>query len=134
MQLAQVARQALQHLLRAGGAQVLCRQREVGAKLACQQLATVAGVQAPAATGVEQVVGTRHAQQEVPGKTHALQRYAQTPGQLEGEDGQGQRLASAALQHLVQHGGMWPQRQVFVLHKPQCIQLAQQRLCQFTQR
>lgn len=62
VQLAQVARQALEHLLRAGGGQVLGGQLDVRPVLALQQFTAVVGVQAAPAAGVEQVIGAGHAQ------------------------------------------------------------------------
>ncbi|MNP27972.1 hypothetical protein D3C76_1209130 [compost metagenome] len=121
----------MQHLQRAGAAQVLGCQRQVRAELARQQFAAVAGIQAPAATGIEQVVGTRHAQQEMAREAHTLQRYGQAPGQFQSEDGQGQWLAAAALQYLVHHRRMGAQGVIFILLKAQRIQLAQQWLGQF---
>ena len=104
------------------------------AELASQQLTAVVGVETPAATGVKQVIGTRHAQQEMAREAYALKGYGQTPGQFQGEDGKCQRLATSALQHLVHHRGMRAQRVIFILLEAQGIELAQQWLCQFAQR
>jgi len=68
VQLAQVARQPLQHLPGFGGEQVLGAELQVRAVLALQQFAAIVGVQPASAARVEQVVGPWHPQQEMPGK------------------------------------------------------------------
>ncbi|MNJ75829.1 hypothetical protein D3C77_729900 [compost metagenome] len=71
------------------------------------------------------MIGTRHAQQEMAGEAYAFKGDGQAPGQLQGEDGQGQRLATATLQHLVHHRGMRAQRVVFILLEVQGTELTQ---------
>ncbi|MNY08699.1 hypothetical protein D3C86_1415670 [compost metagenome] len=129
----QVAREPLQHAAPVAGAHVAGTEFGLGALAADQQLAAVAGIQAPSAAGVEQVVGPRHPQQEMPGKIHSLQGNPQSPCQLQGDQGQRQRLSAAALDDLVQQGDLRARRAV-VFAKIQLAQAPQQRLRQFLRR
>ena len=101
VKLAQIARQALQHLHRRGSQQVLGIEFHVGPVLALQQLTTVVGVQAPTAARIEQMIGTGHAQQEVPGEVDPDQGNLQTTRQFQCNQCQRQRLPATGLQDFV---------------------------------
>ena len=88
MQLPQVARQALQHACRVTGVQVAGAQFGGRSHMPLLQLAAFAGVQTAAAAGVEQMVGSRYTQEEMPGEVHPLQRNLQPLRQLQRQQGQ----------------------------------------------
>ncbi|MCY1535368.1 hypothetical protein D9M68_707690 [compost metagenome] len=69
----------------------------------------------------------------MPGKIHPLQGNPQAPRQLQGDQGQRQRLSAAALDDLVQQGDLRARRAV-VFAKIQLAQAPQQRLRQFLRR
>ncbi|MNG22642.1 hypothetical protein D3C84_1071510 [compost metagenome] len=69
-----------------------------------QQFPAIIGVQATATAGVEQVIGTRYAQQEMPGEVDPDHGDFQPPGQLQRNQPQRQRLAAPAFQHFVDQG------------------------------
>ncbi|MNM84502.1 hypothetical protein D3C81_965920 [compost metagenome] len=127
VQLAQVARQALEHFLRAGGAQMAGLQFDLRPGVAQQQVAAVAGVEATAGDRVELVIGAGNAQQEVPGEVHADQGDIQVPRQFQGDQSQRQRLPAAAQQYLWQQGDA-RLRRVVVLGEAQPAHAPQQPL------
>ena len=132
--MAQVARQPLQDGPWLGGQQVVGLQFQLRPILARQQLPAVVGVQAPAAARVQQVIGSRYPQQEVPREVHADHGDIQAPCHLQCDQAHGQGLPAFALQHFVQQRGGGAQRRVVILGKPQVIHAPQQRLAEFIRR
>lgn len=128
--MAQVARQAQQQAAGVAGQQMAGVEFGAWTGHALQQFTAVSRVKAASAAGVEQVIGAGHAQQQVPGKIHRLQRNLQLSGQLQGDQCQRQRLSTAALQHPVQQGGLGAGGQVIVFVEIQLVEAAQQRLGQ----
>src|SRR3990167_7429140 len=133
VQLAQGARQALQEGGGVTGLQVLGAQL-AGLAIAQQQFATVTRVKAAAAAGVQQVIGTGHPQEKMAVEVDSGKRDVQASSQLQRNHRQGQGLALAALQDLMQQGAVraWQQLQFRV--KTQRQQAAHQGLGQFVGR
>lgn len=131
VQLAQVAGQAQEQGTGIAAQQVAGVQVCIRALVAQQQFPAVTGIQAAPATGIEQVVGTRYAEQEVAREVHPLQRDLQPARQFQGDQRQRQRLAAAALQYRVQQGRVRAQRAVFILVEIQLVEAPQQGLRQF---
>ncbi|MCY1400037.1 hypothetical protein D9M71_151100 [compost metagenome] len=132
VQLAQVARQPLQHLHRLGGFQVLGAELDVRAVLAVQQFPTIVGVKATAAAGIEQMIGARHPQQEMPGEVDPDHGNFQALGQLQRNQPQRQGLSTSAFQYFVHQCHLRAQGCEVVLGEAKVVHAPQQRLGQFT--
>ncbi|MNY20379.1 hypothetical protein D3C86_1538540 [compost metagenome] len=122
MQLAQVARQALQHLRRLGGQQMLGAEFHVRAVLAVQQFPAIVRIKATATARVEQMIGARYAQQKVPGEVDPNQGDLQAMRQLQCNQAQRQRLSASALQYFIEQCDLRAQGGGIVLGESQVIQ------------
>jgi hypothetical protein len=78
----------LQHLHRFGGQQMLGAELHVRAVLALQQFPAIVGVQPATAARVEQMVGPRNPQQEMPGEVDPDQGNFQASGQFQRDQSQ----------------------------------------------
>ncbi|MNH97946.1 hypothetical protein D3C73_506530 [compost metagenome] len=121
VQLAQIARQALQHLHGLGGDQVFGAELQVRAVLAMQQFPAIVGVQATAAARIKQVIGARHAQKKMPREIDPDQGDLQNSGQFQRNQSQSQWLPTSAFQHLAEQRRLRTQGRGIVLSKSQVI-------------
>ncbi|MNC53786.1 hypothetical protein D3C75_1032250 [compost metagenome] len=97
----------------------------VRAILAMQQLSAIVRIKATAAAGIEQMIGARHPQQEMPGKVDPDHGDLQAPGQLQRNQPQRQGLPSSALQHFVEQCHLRAQGCEVVLGEAQVVHAPQ---------